>query len=99
MCNYSGYTQHLGYTSLWQPAETYMMYSKLPKMLLSPVAIDGKTTPHMENHTHIRKMQLIASLTVLVEVNPHFSNSSSKVFHFLQITGIYILEFGNNLDT
>jgi len=43
-----------------------LICSKLPKMLSSPITIDGKPTPHMENPTHIRKMQLIAPLTVLV---------------------------------
>jgi len=46
-----------------------LICSKLPKMLLSltiNVIIDGKPSPNMENYTYIRKMQSIASLTVLV---------------------------------
>jgi len=64
MCNYiySGYAQHLQVSGNLQK----LICSKLPKMLTSPITIDGKPTSHMENPTYIRKMLLIAPLTVLV---------------------------------
>ena len=56
------------YTAFTSPFDNLLklICSKLPKMLSTPITIDGKPTPHMENPTHIRKMQLIAPLTVLV---------------------------------
>ena len=56
------------YTAFTRPFDNLLklICSKLPKMLSSPITIDGKPTPHMENPTHIKKMQLIAPLTVLV---------------------------------
>ena len=43
-----------------------LICSKLLNMLVSPITIDGKPTPHTENHTHITKMQLKAPITALV---------------------------------
>ena len=56
------------YTAFTSPFDNLLklICSRLPKMLSTPITIDGKPTPHMENPTHIRKMQLIAPLTVLV---------------------------------